>query len=94
MKEPDNYRCALCDREVSRVTRHHIIPRSEGGRQTVDLCSACHKTLHGFFTNETLAKKLSSIDVLRQDPDIGRYLAWVRRQPDRAIRVRTRSRKR
>ncbi len=94
MKEPDSYRCALCERDVSRVTRHHIVPRSEGGKQTVALCSACHKTLHGFFTNETLAKELSSIDALRQDPDVRRYLPWVRRQPDRAIKVRSRSKKR
>ncbi len=94
MKEPDNYQCGLCGRDVRRVTRHHIVPKSEGGKQTVDLCCACHKTLHSFFTNETLAKELYSVDSLKQDPDIRRYLAWLRKQPDRAIRVRTRSKKR
>jgi 5-methylcytosine-specific restriction enzyme A len=88
------YRCALCNREVAQVTRHHIVPKSEGGKDTVDLCPACHKTLHSFFTNETLSKELSSIDALKQDPDIRCYLAWIRKQPDRAIRVRTRSTKR
>ncbi len=94
MKEPDSYRCALCGCDVSRVTRRHIVPKSEGGTLTIDLCSACHKTLHSFFTNETLAKELSSIDALRQDPDLQRYLAWVRRQPDRAVKVHSRSKKR
>src|SRR5690349_2248756 len=53
----DSQCCALCEREVSRVSRHHLVPKSEGGTFTVDLCAACHKTLHSFFTNRTLAKE-------------------------------------
>jgi hypothetical protein len=86
--EPQRYRCALCEREVRSVSKHHIVPKSEGGRNTVDLCSACHKTLHSFFKNETLAEKLSTLDALREDPDIARYLAWVRKQRDSRIQVR------
>lgn len=82
------YQCALCEREVGGVTKHHLVPKSEGGKATVELCSACHKTLHSFFENRTLTKELHSIEALRQEPDIARYLTWVRKQPDRRIRVR------
>jgi 5-methylcytosine-specific restriction protein A len=89
-------RCTLCEREVSRVTRHHLVPKAEGGRHrdTTDLCSGCHHTLHNFFTNRTLSKELSTIEALRQEPEIARYLAWVRKQPDSRIRVRTHRSKR
>jgi hypothetical protein len=80
--------CSLCEREVARTTKHHLTPKSEGGTEIVDLCLACHKTLHKFFTNRTLAKKLNTIDALRQTPEVRRYLAWVRKQSDRAIKVR------
>jgi 5-methylcytosine-specific restriction protein A len=83
------YRCALCRREVRIVTRHHLIPKSEGGHEVVDLCLPCHRTLHSFFSNETLLKELHDIQTIRQNPEIARYLKWVRKQPDRAIRVRT-----
>ncbi len=73
---------------------HHLVPRSEGGLLKVPLCSACHKTLHSFFTNRTLAHELYSIDTLKQEPEIQRYLDWVRKQPDRAIRVRASNRRR
>ncbi len=73
---------------------HHLIPKSEGGTLKVPLCAACHKTLHSFFTNRTLAKGLYTIETLKQEPDIQRYLEWVRKQPDRVIRVRTSSRRR
>jgi ribosomal protein L34E len=87
-------RCALCEREVSSVSRHHLVPKSEGGTFTVDLCAACHKTLHSFFTNRTLAKEMHSIEALRQTPEIQRYLAWIRRQPDAKIQVRASRHKR
>jgi hypothetical protein len=82
--------CALCERQVRRVSRHHLIPKSEGGRVAVNLCAPCHKTLHSFFSNTTLLKELHSIEALRDNPEIVRYLAWVRKQPDKAIKVRTR----
>jgi 5-methylcytosine-specific restriction protein A len=83
-------RCALCRREVAQVTRHHLIPKSEGGEETVDLCQPCHKTLHSFFSNKTLAGELHTLDALRRDPDIARYIQWIRPQPDTRISVRTR----
>lgn len=87
-RREQTYRCALCEREVSFVTKHHLIPKSEGGREVVNLCTPCHKTLHSFFSNNTLLKELHSIEALRQNPEIARYLQWVRKQPDTTIRVR------
>jgi hypothetical protein len=86
--------CALCQREVSAVTRHHLIPKSEGGRETVDLCAACHKTLHAFFTNRTLSAELATIEALRREPELQSYLRWVRKQADRRITVRTKNQRR
>ena len=31
-------RCRLCEREVMQTTRHHLIPRSKGGREVVARC--------------------------------------------------------
>lgn len=83
------YTCALCERQVRQVSKHHLIPKSEGGREVVRLCQPCHKTLHSFFTNRTLLKELHTIDDLRAEPEIARYLAWVRKQPDTRIQVHT-----
>jgi len=80
-------RCVLCEREVTHITRHHLIPRSEGGTEVVDLCVPCHKTLHSFFSNRTLLNELHTLESLRREPEIARYLSWIRKQPDRVIRV-------
>ncbi|MFL6215224.1 MAG: HNH endonuclease [Blastocatellia bacterium] len=84
----DERACELCLRHVSGISRHHLVPRSEGGTATVSLCAVCHSMLHRFFTNRTLARELNTIEALRRTPEVQRYLAWVRKQPDRAIRVR------
>ena len=87
-------RCALCQREVMHITRHHLIPRAEGGKEVVDLCVPCHRTLHSYFSNRTLLNELHTLDSLRQEPEIARYLEWIRKQPDRTIRVARRKDKR
>jgi hypothetical protein len=79
--------CELCGREVERTSKHHIIPKSEGGTETVELCAPCHRTLHAFFENKTLAEWYSNLDRIRDDPEIQKYLKWVRKQPDRKITV-------
>jgi len=80
--------CALCERRVSGLTRHHLRPREHGGTDTVPLCSPCHRQVHALFTNNTLAGELDSLEKLRAEPRIRNYLRWVRRQPDAHVRVR------
>ena len=82
------FRCALCEREVARVTRHHVRPRSLGGTATEPLCPGCHRQVHALYTNRTLAAELDTIEKLRADPRIQSYLRWARKQSDRHIRVR------
>ncbi|NOX37320.1 MAG: HNH endonuclease [Calditrichaeota bacterium] len=84
-------RCELCEREVSRVTIHHLIPRQKNGGKgpTARICSACHRQLHHIFENTTLARELNTLEKIRQHPEMQRFLNWVRKQdPDRRIRVR------
>jgi hypothetical protein len=86
--EPPPARCELCERTVARVTEHHLTPRSEGGRETVRFCAPCHRQVHALYTNRTLSARLDTVAKLRADPEVARYLAWVRRQPDCHVPVR------
>jgi 5-methylcytosine-specific restriction enzyme A len=72
--------CELCNREVSFVTRHHLLPKEEGGKYfpTVNLCQPCHSTVHLNFTNQELAQNLHSIDALQKAEPLQKYLRWVR----------------
>ena len=78
---PENqYTCALCERQVSYVTLHHLIPKQEGGRygDRVPLCQPCHVTLHSLFTNKELQKEFYSVERLRRDDRLRKYIEWIR----------------
>lgn len=58
--------CQLCDRAVTDLTEHHLVPRQYTRRRklptsaTVLLCRPCHKQIHTLFDNHTLARDLNT----------------------------------
>lgn len=83
--------CTLCERENVSTTVHHLTPKSRGGKdkETAHLCVPCHKQLHALFTNRELAESLSTIEQLRAQEQVARYLRWIRKQPPTVVpRVR------
>ena len=78
--------CALCERPIpegARASRHHLTPRLKGGARlgTVLLHQICHNAIHARFNEAELARRLSDIDSLRAEPEIARFLDWVRNKP-------------
>lgn len=75
----DNLTCQLCCRTVDTVTRHHLLPKQEGGRHTptVDLCQPCHSTIHRTSTNRELAHRFTSVQALQQAEPLQKYLRWI-----------------
>ena len=45
------------------------------------LCIPCHKQIHALYTNEEIAARLTSIPKLKEDPQLSRFLKWIRKQP-------------
>jgi hypothetical protein len=83
--------CALCERAVSHLTVHHLIPQQKGGQDgpRAEICSACHRQIHTLYDNGRLARELNCVERLRDEPEMRRFLAWVRKQdPSRRIKVR------
>lgn len=77
---PENV-CELCRRQVRHVSRHHLVPREEGGRHgpTVNLCQPCHSTVHLLLTNRELARRYPTIEALQAAEEMQKYLHWIRR---------------
>ncbi|MFC4453166.1 HNH endonuclease [Deinococcus sonorensis] len=89
--------CELCGRDVPRTTLHHLVPRVVGRRRgervvdlpTAQLCPPCHKMLHRLYSNHELGRDLSSLEALRQQPEVQRFVKWVRTQPgSKGVRVK------
>ena len=74
--------CPLCDRPLGqRRERHHLVPRLKGGRETVLLHPICHRKIHSLFREAQLARSYASIAALRADPEIDRFVGWLRGKP-------------
>lgn len=77
----------MCDRPIppdARASRHHLTPKLKGGARlpTVRLHQVCHSAIHARFSEAELARRLSALEDLRADPDLARFVAWVRTKPD------------
>ncbi|MCK5769942.1 HNH endonuclease [Algiphilus sp.] len=84
--------CALCGRDVP-LSFHHLIPRrnhrrpwfrrhfskTDMQRRGVMLCRECHRAVHRFFDEQTLGRRLNTLEALRAEPAIRRHVAWARK---------------
>jgi hypothetical protein len=91
----DDGSCEICERYVVR-TRHHLIPRelhkslSKDSRytkellgRTISICRMCHSTIHRFFTNDDLARRFNTVEILLEDERMFKYAKWASAQPSR-----------
>ena len=83
----DIFECPVCGRECDRVegSRHHVLPKSQGGRQTETICRDCHRQIHRLFTVKELARQFSTLDKLKATEQMQTWIAWVRKRPARRM---------
>ena len=77
--------CELCKRSgVPKLTEHHLIPR-----ETELLCEDCHKQIHALYTNKELAMRLNTLEKLKCDYKIEKYLKYVKKQcPSKKLSIK------
>lgn len=76
--------CPLCGRAMragSVVDRHHLVPKSKGGRETVQMHRICHRKLHTVLSEGELARDYATPERLREHPAIAAFIRWIRRRP-------------
>ena len=83
----DQTRCALCGRPIppgAKSSKHHLVPKLKGGAHlgTVRLHQICHSAIHARYTEGEIARRLADPALLRDDPELARFVAWVRTKPD------------
>ena len=84
------YTCPICEREVTRVSDHHLVPRSRGGRHehTLPICNDCHNAIHALFSNIELERSYSTVDALLANERFAKHVRFLKRQsPDRRMRT-------
>lgn len=73
--------CELCNRPLGEKTeKHHIVPKSKGGKETVEIHPICHRKIHKVFSRTELAN-LGTISALKDNPDIKKFIKWLKNKP-------------
>ena len=85
--EQEEVCCALCGRVIpakAKSSLHHLVPKLKGGARqgTVRLHQICHSAIHARYTEAEIARSLASPELLQSDPELARFVAWVRTKPD------------
>lgn len=76
--------CPIC--EVSEgISKHHILPKSQGGKETVLICGECHKQIHMTLTNKQIKKSFASIESLKEHEEIAKWIVWRQKHPGAAV---------
>jgi hypothetical protein len=82
--KPAQVECPLCGRALvsgASVDEHHLVPRSEGGKEKYRIHRICHRKIHATLTERELANHYSTWDALRHHEDIKIFVAWVAKKP-------------
>lgn len=76
--------CPICDRPIpdSQKDAHHLVPKSKGGRTTEYLHRICHKQIHALFTETELAQQYHHAQILREHPEMMKFIRWVKNKPN------------
>ena len=62
--------CPICNRmmiEGPSVDKHHFVPKSEGGVDTVFIHRVCHSKIHSLFTEKELAEEYNTPENTNRD---------------------------
>ena len=75
--------CLLCKRGIlpGFGSKHHLIPESRGGKETIPLHDICHSKIHHVFTEKELEKSYNTIEKLLEHEEIQRFVKWISKQP-------------
>lgn len=76
--------CPLCGRPLvpgPTVDEHHLLPRSQGGRDKFLVHRVCHRKIHQALKPRELARDFNTWESLQRHPEIAKFIDWVRKRP-------------
>jgi hypothetical protein len=76
--------CPICKRSAppSAQEKHHTVPRSEGGKDTIIVCIDCGDMVHQIFTLKELKKEFNSVEKIVGHEGIQKWVKWINKKPD------------
>jgi hypothetical protein len=76
--------CPLCARPLvagPSIDEHHLLPRSQGGKEKFFLHRICHRKIHATFSEKELARNYTTWQALKAHEDMASFITWVSKKP-------------
>jgi hypothetical protein len=91
-----NFVCPICEREIPKelIEKHHIIPKSKGGKETEQVCVNCGDMIHKLIPLKYLRTTYNSIETVKNHPEIQKWAAWAKKRPHFSVCMANKKRKR
>lgn len=83
-ESPQEIFCPLCERKLipgPTTDEHHLIPKSQGGKDKFLIHRVCHKKIHQVFTEKELMRNYSTWEKLKSHPQMAQFITWVKKRP-------------
>lgn len=45
------------------------------------ICRPCHSQIHRLYTEKQLEREFNTIELLKTQPDVQTWIAWIRKRP-------------
>ena len=90
-----NLCCPICERETPEeyLEKHHIIPKSKGGKETIIVCVDCGDMIHKLIPLNDLKKTYNTVPALKSHPSIIKWVKWVNNHSQFSICMSRKKRK-
>lgn len=88
--------CSICGRVPpdQYMEKHHLIPKSKKGKETIDVCASCGDQLHHLFTNNEMASTYNTLEALLATEKVQTWIKWISKKPlDFGVCMRKKKRK-
>jgi len=85
-----NIICPFCSRltPIEFQEKHHLIPKSKKGRETILCCCSCGDMIHQIFTIKDLNKKYNSVESIKNNDKFQKWIQWISKKTDFSISMK------
>lgn len=75
--------CPICKRKVpdEYQEKHHLVPKSKKGKETIIVCWACGDMIHQLFDNWQLTNVYNSLEMILMNEKIQDWIKWIHKKP-------------
>jgi len=80
--------CPFCKRPIVHLMKHHLVPKTFGGKVQLVCCRDCHKAIHALFPHKELKRYYHTVERLMENERFRTMIAWIAKQdPSRKVKI-------